>query len=415
VRTIRNLETGSVRNPRRTSVDLLTRALSEKDYPGIWADSGLWPWQASPSVFAELAADLDGVGAEAPWPGSRHGSEPLIGRAKELEILQTSIQADRCVVLVGPGGIGKTHLVRAVADLVRMTFRDGVAVVELGTLGPHDSDRPQQHEAVGHAILGAVGAEPRPSAPVRHHREQEKLVVIDTAEHVIESVAVNVRYLLRDFPRVRLVITSRRPISVPFAKTWEVAALDYERADEMPEAVELFVRRVQLSCPTLDLSRRMVAVRELCAKLDGVPLAIELAAHRLRSVSLDTLLRTRAFAGLGRAPSADLPHQRTLLSSVRWSYDLLPQQQRVLLHQLASFSYPFVIEDVDRLLHDSGYIARESSDQNLIDLLSELVDSSLVQVARGRQYFYRIFGYVREMLSGGVLDERLFETVPGSA
>lgn len=336
------------------------------------------------------------------WRGPRPDPEPIVGRTADLAHILDSVRHNRRVVLTGPGGVGKTRLALAAADRLRTAFRDGVAVVELGDL-PTELDEPETAlDRVRRAVLRAIShlrpgfgvdgdqvarADPEPLTDL------QLLLVVDNAEHVLGAVTHLSQQLLDRWPGLNLIVTSRRPLAAPSAPVWEVGPLGCDPADERSEAVQLFLRRVQSACPTLNLTDRRMAVAELCAKLDGIPLALEMAALRIRSVPLDMLLREAPISQvLGQAGSAGLPHQRTLSDSVRWSYALLSEDQRELLHHLADFFGPFTIEDVERL--------QDGAPGELLGRLSALVDTSLVQVRRGPQYKYRLLGYVREFAAG---------------
>ncbi|MBS2964180.1 XRE family transcriptional regulator [Actinocrinis puniceicyclus] len=375
VRTIRNLEGGYISNPRRASVELLLDAFS----------SALSSYSGQPAAVP--------AAAQAPaWRtragGSAEGAnEAIVGRAEDLRHLAAAVRNHRLVVLTGPGGVGKTRLAAAAGAQLRTSLRDGFAIAELGRLAPQRPQHATDENAVREVLNAALRAAADPADP-------RLLLLVDTAEHVVTALTQVAQQLLDDCPHLRLIVTSRRPLPLAAAHVWEVGPLDLGANEEgrASPAVELFLRRAQASCPTLDLGGRMAAVAELCRRLDGMPLAIELAAHRVRSVSLDTLLRDGPGSQvLGRAAHAGLPHQATLAESVRWSYELLAPNHRALLHELAGFAGPFTIEDLEQLRHRA---ATPSSD--LVGQLSELVDESLVQVRRGPQYKYRLLSFVGE-------------------
>lgn len=389
VRTIRNLETGAIKSPRKSSVDLLlgafgsTRALQRVRTftPPIWTNGRA----------ESLAATQEEPAVTGPhWWGTREEPDAIVGRASDLARIRGSLHGERCIVLTGPPGAGKTRLALAAAHQMREAYRDGVAIAEAGGLPREGADPREDLERLRRLVLaeinlsGGIRAEPLPA-------DSHLLLVIDNVEHITTATTVLARQILAACPGIHLIITSRRPVCAPSAPVWDVGPLSV--GDNGSDAVELFLRRTGAACPALDLAGSLGAVRELCEKLDGIPFALELAASRLRSVSLDTLLRDGAITHLlGQARSADLPHHRNLADSVRWSYDMLTGNQRVLLDRLASFPAAFTIEDVERLYRGSGARAPE------VGLLAELVDSSLVHVERGARYSYRLFGYVREFV-----------------
>jgi predicted ATPase len=306
-------------------------------------------------------------------------------------VVQASIRRERCVVVIGPGGVGKTRLAQAAALRMSARYRDGVAVVELGDLPPEGTDVRQSIERL-RALVRAVAGRPEDAAD-SGDADPQLLLVIDNAEHVVKSTTVLTQELLDESAGLHLIVTSRRPLSTPSAPVWEVGPLGFNDVGERPEAVTLFLRRVQSACPTLDLSDRLEDVRELCARLDGMPLALELAAHRLRSVSLDALLREESVSQmLHSARTPGMRQQRTLSDTVRRSYALLDRGERALLRYLSHFVGPFTLDDVKQHDLDGHSVA------GLVGRLSELVDSSLVQVRRGPQYTYWLHGYVREFV-----------------
>ncbi len=389
VRTIRNLETGAIKSPRKSSVDLLlgafgtTRALRRVRTlaPPFWTNGRA-------DTFATAQAAPAAAGPRR-W-GTRTEPDAIVGRASDLARIRSSLHAERRIVLTGPPGAGKSRLALAAAHQIREAYRDGVAIVEAGGLPPEGADPRQDLQRLRQLVLAEVSLSGSTCAellPAVSHL----LLVIDNVEHITTATTVLARQILAACPGIHLIITSRRPVCAPSAPVWDVSPLAV--GDNRSDAVELFLLRAGAACPALDLTGRLSAVRELCEKLDGIPFALELAASRLRSVSLDTLLRDGSITHLlGQARSADLPHHRTLADSVRWSYDMLTGNQRVLLDRLASFPAAFTIEDVECLHRRSGAPAPE------VGLLAELADSSLVHVERGPRYSYRLFGYVREFV-----------------
>ncbi len=392
VRTIRNLETGAIKSPRKSSVDLLLGAFGTA---GVPERSRI---QASP-VWTNALTGLGAVpaaraaGTEPRWWGTRTESDPIVGRAADLDHICDSLHAERRIVLTGPGGVGKTRLALAAACQMRATYRDGVVIIEAGGLPREGADPRQDLKRLRRLVFAAVSPLTRPgTGPLPE--DVQMLLVIDNVEHVTTAASVLVQQMLEACSGLHLIITSRRPVCTPSALVWDVCPLAVDGPDGRSDAVELFLRRTQSACPALDLTGRLDAVRNLCAKLDGMPFALELAALRLRSVSLDTLLRDDSITQiLGQARSADSPHHRTLADSVRWSYDMLTQKQRALLDQLADMDGAFTIEDVE-YLHRSSDI----SAPDVFSLLAELVDSSLIHVERGPRYSYRLLGYVREFV-----------------
>ncbi|GAB2724312.1 ATP-binding protein [Streptomyces bullii] len=395
VRTIRNLETGANTNPRRSSVALLlsafgasTAALTE--VPPL---EGGWP--AGPAPHADLPRP--GPSGPPPWRGPRPLPDPLVGRQADVRHVLAAVQRSRLVVLTGTCGVGKTRLALAAAARLLPLFSGGVAVAELHDCPPEHVD-PHLAARELDRITGELtdwdgSTRDDPSA-------RRQLLVLDSAEHVVQQTARVARRLLDEHPGLHLLVTSRRTLAVGAAETWEVEPL---RADlqgggdaSVPSAVELLLRRVQSSLPTLDLSSRLPLVSRLCGLLDGIPLSIEIAAQRLRSLPLTSLLHDGTlFHLLDHVDAGDLSRHRTLSGSVRWSYELLPAAHRELLHRLAALPDPFSLDDALTVRQPAG----PARAPHIAHLLAELADASLVQIHRERQYTYRIPALVRHFVA----------------
>ncbi|MFF2775707.1 helix-turn-helix domain-containing protein [Streptomyces sp. NPDC058052] len=396
VRTIRNLETGTNINPRRSSVSLLLSAFGATASAldkGAPAESGGWPAPVPHPEAERPAADS----GPPPWYGPRPLPAPLVGRQADLRHLLGAVQRGRLVVLTGPGGVGKTRLALAAAARLLPLFQDGVAVAELHDCPPEHIDpvraATELNRITGDLVRSDIST--REDAGMRR-----QLLVLDSAEHVVQQTARVVRGLLDAHPGLHVLVTSRRTMAVSAAETWEVEPLDTgvraRGESAVPSAVELFLRRVQASLPTLDLSSRLPLVRELCALLDGIPLAIELAAGRLRSLPLTSLVDDDTlFHLLARVDAGDLSRHRTLSSSVRWSYELLPNPHRELLHRLTALPRTFSLDDALTIPGPDD----TAGAPHVAHLLAELADASLVQIHRERQYNYRVHSLVRHFVT----------------
>ncbi|WP_223244021.1 helix-turn-helix domain-containing protein [Streptomyces sp. CBMA156] len=400
VRTIRNLETGAIRNPRRSSVELLVGALfsaatnrdvlmSQAGRPGTPA--ALLPARPEPRLLAPAAA----IPETARWQGLRPKTDITVGRQADLLHVVTALRPGRPLVLTGPAGVGKTRLALDSAAHLLDRFRDGVAVLELGSVTPEGVDpaaASAQAQRALDTLFRSFDRDPRTSP------EMQMLLVVDNAEHIIDTVARQVRALLERHPALHIVITSlRAPAGVP-ADLWEVSPLSVDQPDGLygcPPAAELFCRRVHSVVPTLDLSDQMPQVVELCRRLGGLALAIENAAFRMRSVPLRVLVEEcRVLPILGQEEVGGLSHHRSLHRSLAWAYGLLDERQRRALRRFSRFPEDFSIEDVRQEPVDD---ALEPS-RNL-DVLAELVDFSVVQVNRGHQYAYRVPRMMREYVN----------------
>ncbi|WP_167458354.1 ATP-binding protein [Mesorhizobium kowhaii] len=292
----------------------------------------------------------------------------FVGRDAELAELRTVLEADRLVTLTGAGGAGKTRLaVHAAADVAER-HPDGVRWVELAPVSSPD--------AVPYAVLrtfGFVEEEDRP--PTQTLCEQlagsDALVVLDNAEHVLEPCAQLAQALLGAAPKLRILVTSREPLGVPGELTWRVPSLDDAAA------TRLFSERASQVRPGFQVEgSEGTAVAQICRRLDGLPLAIELAAARVRmmppariAAALDD--RFRLLTGGSRTV---LPHQQTLETSVAWSHDLLDDAERAMLRRLSVFAGGFTLDAAEHVC--TGDVVDRYA---VLDLLTRLVDKSLVQ------------------------------------
>ncbi|MET8162465.1 BTAD domain-containing putative transcriptional regulator [Sphaerisporangium sp. NPDC005289] len=337
------------------------------------------------------------------WRGRRAAAGPLIGRADELRQVTELVRERRLVTLTGPGGVGKTSLALEVAARAQDAHRDGVAVIELGALSSRHAlgeDGTARLDAVTDTIrrrLGPLG-DPDGSAAdlITALQGRQLLIVLDNAEHVASVIASWTDEVRRSCDGVRFVITSRRSLGLPGETVWEVSPLSLPSAGAHDTdmcghgAVDLFLTRAGEQFPLLDLSDDLGDVAEVCRKLDGLPLAIELAVARLRSIPI-AALRTRLEhpGALGERLAPGLPHQLALGATIRWSLDLLSRTDMLVLARLSAFSGSFTLDAAEQLHGPvmSGQV---------VLALANLVDSSLVQPVRGHDYRYRILTPIRD-------------------
>ena len=309
--------------------------------------------------------------------GSRRGNLPnrlgrLVGRDAELDVVAAALEESPVVTLVGPGGIGKTALALAGARRAESDGPRRVWLIELAEItGPGDVPR-----AVAET-LGVVGGSGRTltESVVAALRSRPTLLILDNCEHVIDGAAVLARAIADDGADTRVLATSREGLGIPGEQLVPVAPLDPSGA-----AAELFAERAQAASGTFDLPSVHAEVEEICRRLDGLPLAIELAAARTTSLTPAQLLarlddRLRLLGG-GRRTSA--ARHRTLRATVQWSYDLLSSAQQMLFERLAVFAGSFDLAAAEA-------VAR-SPDQDAIDidhLLGDLVERSMLTVESG--------------------------------
>jgi predicted ATPase/class 3 adenylate cyclase len=298
----------------------------------------------------------------------------LVGRTEEIAATIDMVERHRLVTLTGPGGTGKTRLAVEAAGSLLHRFQDGVYLVELAAV----SD-PAQVPSVVAQTLGVKEGPGRSlsDALADWLSDKEALVVLDNFEQLLDAAPV-VERLLGTAPGVKLLVTSRASLRLYGEHEFPVPPLglaspDDERENVLrSEAAALFVERAQAIRPTLDLSEDAVrAIAQLCARLDGLPLAIELAARRVNILSPRAIL-ARLGTGLDMlaASAAPLPsRQRTLRATIQWSYDLLDDQERSLFPKLAVFSDGADLDAIEGVV---------DGERDVMDALGTLVDSSLV-------------------------------------
>ena len=305
----------------------------------------------------------------------------FVGRRRELAELRKKLTTARLVSLVGPGGVGKTRLAIRIGTDLRRGFRDGAWLVELAEV--------RDPALIGNATLAALdlrdqaATEPR-ALLLSYLRDKELLLVVDNCEHLLGAAAVLVTDILKAAPGVRVIATSREPLSVPGEHVLPIPPLELPRAqgDEsldqlrQNESVALFAERASAASGSFELTAsNRAAVVDLCRRLDGLPLAIELAAVRTRVLSVEQILDrlTDRFGLLTGGSRAALPRHQTLRTTIEWSHDLLGSDERTVLRRLCVFAGRFTLEDVE-----SVCTSDDVSAAHVLELLSSLVDKSLV-------------------------------------
>jgi predicted ATPase/DNA-binding CsgD family transcriptional regulator len=355
-------------------------------------------------------------------PIRRSGNLPteatsFIGRRRELADLRRKLTAARLVTLVGPGGVGKTRLaIRIATDLAR-GFPDSVWLVELAEV--------RDPSLVGNAVVAALDlrdqAATAPLALVLSHlRDKRLLLVVDNCEHLLDAAARLLSEVSKAAPQVQVIATSREPLSVPGEHVVPVAPLDLPSAHPVEplahvrtnEAVMLFTDRAAAASGTFELtSANRTAVVELCRRLDGLPLAIELAAVRTRVLTAQQIqgrLSDR-FGLLTGSGGAALPRHQTLRTTIDWSHDLLAAGEQTLLRQLCVFAGRFTLDDVESVCVGDQVRAADA-----LDLLSSLVDKSLVMKEDAKSLAcYRLHETMRDYARLKLLEAGEEQTVEG--
>jgi predicted ATPase/DNA-binding SARP family transcriptional activator len=318
----------------------------------------------------------------------------FVGREREIDELARLALTTRLLTLTGAGGSGKTRLAREVALRASESFHR-VAWVDLAPL----ADARLLAEHVGIALYVQERAGPTAiQTLVATIGDAHTLLVLDNCEHMVEACAMLSESLLRACPRLIVLATSREALGIVSETAWLVPPL------VSAEAVQLFVERAQAALPTFTLSEtNSAAVAEICRRLDGIPLAIEFAAARVRVLSPDQIASRLgdAFRLLTAGSRTALPRHRTLRATMEWSYGLLAGREQVLLRRLGVFAGTFTLDAAEKVCAGEPLEV-----EDILDGVSALVDKSLVLMAPGDgEARYRLLETVRQYGA-----ERLDET-----
>jgi len=370
-RGIQNLE-GGVTRPARDSARRLAAAL------GLTSEEGASFLAAAQPAPRPAGATTGTGGLPHNLPASLTS---FIGRERAVADLRARLGGVRLLTLTGAGGCGKTRLALEVATGLLDRCPDGVWLVELAGLADPG--------LVPQAVAAAVGVRELPGrdlagALLAALPGQRLLLVLDNCEHLLEACAQLVDALLRSCPGLRVLATSREALGVAGEVAWRVPSLAIPdpAVGTLPaalgqyEAVRLFVERAGAARPAFALTERNApAVARICARLDGLPLALELAAARITALSAEQLAarlddRFRLLTGGGRAA---LPRQRTLRATIAWSHDLLSPPERALFARLAAFAGGWALEAAEAVGAGADLPRAE-----VLDALCRLVDQSLV-------------------------------------
>jgi predicted ATPase/DNA-binding SARP family transcriptional activator len=325
---------------------------------------------------------------------------PLVGRQRELQDVMDTLARSRLVTLTGPGGTGKTRLALAAADAARVAFADGVCWVELAPI-----DDP---EVVALEVASCLGAGEDPSRDVtdtiaEHVGDRPMLIVLDNCEHLAAPAAELAHRVLGACPALSILATSREALGVAGERQLAIPPLALPQAGPAPalsalaefDAVRFFEQRAQLVRPTFQLAGdNAAAVLSVCRRLDGLPLAIELAAARLRILSVVQLadrlddIFTVLVGGVRTAPRR---HQ-TLRATLDWSHNLLAEDERAAFRRLAVFAGGFTLAAAEEVT-----VGDDIRPDQVIDLLTRLADKSLLWADHnGADVRYHLLAIVRD-------------------
>jgi predicted ATPase/transcriptional regulator with XRE-family HTH domain len=413
------LERGERRRPYPHTVDLLAKALGLETQDrralmvaakGGVAQFARTPQAAEPSP-GPASLSLDRFAAKQNLPAQLTS---FVGREHELAEIESRLtdvagvpSGPRLLTLTGAGGCGKTRLALQVGFDLSPTYPDGIWLVELAPIG--------DPALVAPTVASVLGIETPANRPVVSHlvealRSRRVLLLLDNCEHVLDASAHLADTILRGCPNVHILATSRETLGIVGEVSWRVPSLALPPADTLPpisdllqiEAVRLFVERARAVQPGFVVTaQNAAAVAQVCRRLDGIPLAIELAAARLRGLTVEQIAarlddQFRLLTGGSRTA---LPRQQTLRAAVDWSHDLLSEPERVVFRRLSIFVGGWTLEAAEDVCGEIPKadprhpILREA----VLDLLLQLVDKSLVIAdQQGQSARYRFLEMIRQ-------------------
>jgi len=327
----------------------------------------------------------------------------FIGREKELQEVKELLYATHLLTLIGSGGTGKTRLALQIGAEMLEHFQNGVWLVDLAPI-----THPASIVQTAMAVFGIAAERNRLAMDTfkDYLRAKSLLLILDNCEHMVEDCARFAESLVQAAPDVKILATSREALDIMGEQMYRVPSLSTPTREGRTtpaelanfESVQLFIERAALISPNFHLTRENASsIAQICVRLDGIPLAIELAAARTRSMSVEQIAShiDDRFRLLTEGLRTALPRQQTLLSLIDWSYDLLTEPERILLRRLAVFSGGWTLEAAEAVC-----VGEPIDSFAVIDLLSKLVDKSLVLLGDNGRYKFleTIRQYAREKL-----------------
>jgi predicted ATPase len=339
-----------------------------------------------------LGTDFPALRALDTTPGNlRPATTSLVGREAEVADIEAAVKTHRLVTLTGVGGVGKTRLALEVAAHLADEFPDGVWLFELAAV--------TDPAAVPDAVAAVLGITQQPGKTVRESvatalEGRIRLLVIDNCEHVLDAAADLIEAILAHSATVRILATSREGLGVPDEQVWPVRSLDAAAGIESA-AVSLFVERAQGIAPVFSMvdGGEAAAVTEICQRLDGIPLAIELAASRMASMTASEMRdrldhRFRLLVGSRRG----LERHHTLRHAVAWSYDLLDDTEKTVLERCSVFAGGFDLQSACAIAGSD-----DRDEYAILEILDALVRKSLLLAVRsGGRTRYSMLETIRQ-------------------
>jgi predicted ATPase len=321
----------------------------------------------------------------------------FIGREAEVAAVKRLLSQTRLVTLTGPGGVGKTRIALRAAAELQDGYADGVCLVELSAL--------QESGLLAHTVVAALGLPEQTARPAidvltDYLKDKRLLLVLDTCEHIIDACAMFVDVLRQGAPELHVLATSRQPLNSAGEHALAIAPMPVPEEDDEPfgrtyDAMVLFADRAAAVVPEFDVTEaNWAAVAAMCRRLDGIPLAIELAVARLRALSPEQMvsLLDDRFRLLTNGPRTTLPRHQTLRTAIGWSHELCTPEERLLWARLSVFAGDFDLAAVQQICGSDELAA-----EGILNHLISLVDKSiLTRVETGLGTRYRLLDTIRE-------------------
>jgi predicted ATPase/class 3 adenylate cyclase len=353
-------------------------------------------------VHAQVTADFPPLILDAPHrvvaagPSSSLPAETssFVGREDELAKLSGQLARTRLLTLVGAGGIGKTRLCLRHAARIQTEYPDGLWLVELAAVADAD--------LVPRALAAVMDVREQPGTLltrtlVEFIGSRRVLIVLDNCEHLLASCGALVHALLRGCAGLQVLATSREPLGVPGEVAWRVPSLS------ISDSTRLFDERAASVAPVESTSASHQATTQICQRLDGIPLAIELAAARASVLSVEQIAArlNEGISVLGAGSRTALPRQQTLRAAIDWSYELLDAHEQLLFERLAAFSGGFSLEAVESIC-----IGQPIESDHVLDMVGRLLSKSLIQSeVQSGEAMYRLLEPLRQY-AGERLEQR---------
>jgi len=396
---------------------MVNKALAKKKehrYPSmteLWADLK--------KLQTGVPVSVGEVASVRPRPAVR-GNLPrqltsFVGRVREKKETRLRLENTGLLTLTGPGGCGKTRLALQVASELQGEYPDDVWLVELAAL--------TDPTLVAKSVASVFTLKEESNRPIftvlsEHLKPRNLLLVLDNCEHLIEACAQLTENLLKHCSHLRILTTSREPLGVAGETVFKVPPLSFPDLEKLPvanedlistlkqsEAIQLFIERAASASPGFTLTpENAVVVTKVCRQLDGIPLAIELAAARLKTLTVEQIYSRLddRFSLLTTGSRTALPHRQTLKAAIDWSFDLLSEKEQILFRRLTVFAGGWTLEEAESVCTGADLDAHE-----ILNLLAYLVDKSMVVQAEWKEerWFHfletiRQYGWERLQASG---------------